>query len=1171
MKRFFAAVVCVVGLTVATRADDLQKNFASPPPAARPWVYWFPLNGNLTKEGITADLEAMARVGIGGALYMETDQGAPRGPADFAGPLWRELLLHAGREANRLGLEINMNNDAGWCGSGGPWITPELSMQKVVWTEKVIEGPQKFAGELAKPKAEHDFYRDIAVLAMPAPSKDVKIEKIEGKASFKPQHFPPQPAKFAAVPKEATIAREQIRDVSAHMDKDGNLSWDVPAGKWLVMRFGHTTTGKDNHPAPESGRGLECDKFSKEAVAAHYRGLISKLVADYGPLVGKSLVSTHIDSWEVGSQNWTPRMRKEFHERRGYELLPFLPVYAGYVVDSREVSERFLWDLRQTVSDLIVEVYAGEFRRLANKDGLRLSIEAYDGVPCDEMTYAGQADEPMAEFWKVGFSTEYSCTEMASAAHTYGKKILGAEAFTSNDKERWLEYPGSIKGLGDWAFCEGINRFVFHRYAAQPWIDVAPGMSMGPWGLHYERTQTWWEQSKAWHEYLARCQYLLRQGLFVADVLYLQPEGAPRRFAAPTKMRPGHNFDGCTPEVLLTRASVKDGRIVLPDGMSYRVLVLPQVETMTPKLLRKVKELVGAGAVVFAAAPPQKAPGLANYPQCDEEVAKLAGELWQGGRLHVWKENSEASSERAEANAPAFSANARWIWEKEGDADTAPPSVRYFRRKVNIEAGEVIRSARLVMTADNSFDCSVNGKGVGHGDNFGRGYVMDVGSILKPGENELVVAATNGGDGPNPAGLIGTLTVKLQSGRTMTLVTDHAWEIAEKPNGPWAAAKELGPLGMAPWGTIEVPAEPAAIYPQAAAVEEWLVRNGVPADFDATLPLRYIHRAIGDTDVYFVASPEPYAVTATAEFRVVGKRPEFWWPDTGRTAKALAFTEGKGTTRVPISLEPNGSVFIVFREPATGVDPIVSVQRDGRELLAATTKLAAGGPSEALPLDIAPGEIEEGGKYEIHTASGKAKTIEVNVAAPQEVKGPWQVVFDPRRGGPKDVKFKALDDWSKRSEEGIKYYSGVATYRTSFSWAADKEAKGKEKTRTILDLGRVEVMADVSLNGKPLGTLWKSPYRVDATDAIQPGANELEVKVANLWVNRQIGDERLPEDSERNPNGMLKKWPEWLGKPSPTGRFTFTSWRLWKREDSLVPSGLLGPVRVQEIETLSTQ
>ena len=389
------------------------------------------------------------------------------------------------------------------------------------------------------------------------------------------------------------------------MDRDGRITWDVPAGKWLLLRFGHTTTGVENHPAPGAGLGLECDKLSKEAAEAHFNALMGKLIADAGPLAGqgRTLVSTHIDSWETGSQNWTPRMREEFRTRRGYDLLPLLPVLTGRLVDSREVSERFLWDLRQTVSDMLVENYAGQLRRLAHRHGLRLSIEAYGDVPCDEMTYAGQADEPMAEFWSwEKFSAAYSCTEMSSAAHTYGKRILGAEAFTANNHEMWQLHPAAIKDLGDWAFCEGINRFVFHRYALQPWPERRPGMSMGPWGLHYERTETWWDQLRPWHEYLARCQYLLRQGLFVADICYLQPEGAPRRFSPPadasdlpagtsppagvaaaTYYRPGYNFDGCTPEVVLTRMTVKDGRLVLPDGMSYRVLVLPVVESMTPR------------------------------------------------------------------------------------------------------------------------------------------------------------------------------------------------------------------------------------------------------------------------------------------------------------------------------------------------------------------------------------------------------------------------------------------------------------------------------------------------------------------------------------------------------------------------------------------------------------
>jgi hypothetical protein len=269
---------------------------------------------------------------------------------------------------------------------------------------------------------------------------------------------------------------------------DGAVAWDVPAGSWTLVRFGHTSTGVENAPAPASGRGLECDKLSPEGAEANFAGMMGPLIAEAGPLAGRALVATHVDSWENGSQNWTARMREEFRARRGYDLTPFLPAFTGRVVGSLEVSERFLWDLRRTISELVVENYGGRLRELAHAGGLRFTIEAY-GCPCDSLAFATQADEPMGEFWLGGGALE-TCRAMASAAHVAGRPIVGAEAFTADDRERWREHPGSIKALGDRAFCEGINRFVFHRYALQPWADRRPGMTMGPWGQHYERTQT---------------------------------------------------------------------------------------------------------------------------------------------------------------------------------------------------------------------------------------------------------------------------------------------------------------------------------------------------------------------------------------------------------------------------------------------------------------------------------------------------------------------------------------------------------------------------------------------------------------------------------------------------------------------------------------------------------
>ena len=368
-----------------------------------------------------------------------------------------------------------MNNDAGWCGSGGPWITPALAMQKVVWTETAVEGPQTFEGGLPRPQRWRITTVTSVSLALPTPARPARIEGYAGKAVFTPLSVClAAPATWPVVAADQTIARDRIVDLSMKLGPDGQIVWQVPAGKWTIVRFGHTPTGRNNRPAPEAGRGLECDKLSKQGAEAAFAGLMGKLIEDVGPLAAKTLVSTHIDSWEVGVQNWTAQFRPEFRRRRGYDLLPLLPVMTGRVVDSVEVSERFLWDLRQTISELLLENYAGHFRDLAHRHGLRLSVEAYQTCPCDELAYAGRADEPMGEFWSwPRYSAAFSCIQMASAAHVYGKRIVGAEAFTAIDHERWLSHPGNLKELGDWAFCKGINRLVFHRYALQPWQDRA--------------------------------------------------------------------------------------------------------------------------------------------------------------------------------------------------------------------------------------------------------------------------------------------------------------------------------------------------------------------------------------------------------------------------------------------------------------------------------------------------------------------------------------------------------------------------------------------------------------------------------------------------------------------------------------------------------------------------
>jgi len=1088
MYHRIASVVCTAAMAFllagpscicqgSEAASELERGFVQPPDSVRPWVYWFWLNGNITREGITADLEAMKRVGIGGVLIMEVDQGAPAGPVGFMSPPWRELFKHVVAEAQRLGLEVNMNDDAGWNGSGGPWIKPEQSMQKVVWTETNLEGPTRFEGVFPQPQAVAGYYRDITVLAFPT-SGAFRIDNLQGKAAYERQGI--GAAAETKLAPEMVIDRARIIDLSTSMDKDGRLAWDAPAGKWTVLRIGHTSTGVTNAPSPASGRGLECDKLSKEGIEAQFAGMMGPLIADVGGAAGKTLVATHIDSWENGSQNWTVQMREEFRKRRGYDLLPFLPTLSGRVMESLEASERFLWDLRQTVSDLVVENYAGHMAELARERGLRLSIEAYGG-PCDDMTYAGRADEPMCEFWIGGGAFE-TCKGMASAAHTYGKRILGAEAFTADDRERWLQHPGSIKALGDRAFCEGVNRFVFHRYAMQPWLNYKPGMTMGPWGLHYERTTTWWEQSRPWHEYLSRCQYLLRQGLFVADICYLQPEGSPQGLIG--HRRSGYDYDNCTAEVVLTRMSVRDGHIVLPDGMSYRLLVLPDTTTMTPLLLRKIKELVEAGATVVGSRP-QKSPSLSDYPKCDEQVRQLADELWGDCDGKAVKEHTFGKGRIVAGLTPEETLTKMGVQPD----FAAGPSVRWIHRRVD---------------------------------------GMEIYFVAGTGQQSTEMVCVFRADGKRP----------------------EFWQ------------PETGRI------------ERVAVYEQAGGVTR------IPIRFEPGGSVFVVFRESGD-------SVDPI-VHVTRDGRLILPAPEQKANVVIEKAIYGVLNDPKRTRDVRARLQAivdAGELTFQVAQMAQGDDPafgivktlIVEYMADGKSFKVSgqdpediTLITSAGSERVAEIHSGANGrlwlEAWQPGRYELKAASGRTLRGEaLTLPQPQEITGPWQVRFPPDAGAPERVTLEKLISWSEHSAPGVKYFSGTATYTRTIN--VPPEMLG-ENRHLYLDLGKVRVMAQVKVNGRDLGVSWKPPYRVEIADAVKAGENTLEVRVVNLWINRMIGDEQMPEDSSRNANGTLKEWPQWLqeGKPSPTGRHTFTTWRLWKAGDPLQESGLIGPVMLRVVD-----
>jgi hypothetical protein len=673
----FVVAILVCACSISNRVykknmselDPLTKGFISPPDSARPGVYWYFMDGNMSKEGMTRDLESMKKAGIGNLIFLEVNVGIPRGSIDFLSEKWQELFKYSVSECERLGIRMTLGIGPGWTGSGGPWVSPGQSMQHLVSSTIQVSGSEKIKITLPAPipkepyfgeggftqdlkKQWNDFYEDIAVLAFPTPSSNQKIEDIDEKALFyrapyssKPgvKPFLPSIIHYPVLPTGVIISKNQILDLSDKLLPDGSLNWSVPPGNWTIMRFGRRNNGAVTRPAPLSGLGFESDKFDTVALNAHLDEYVGKLLrkikkTDIKSLGGLKML--HMDSWEMGSQNWTSKLREEFIKRRGYDPLPFYPVYAGNIVESLEVSERFLWDLRLTSQELVLEYHAGQVKKYSHRNGLRLSIEPYDMNPTADLELGAIADLPMCEFWSkgFGFNSSFSCIEATSIAHISGQPVIQAEAFTADGTEAWKQYPGSMKNQGDWALALGINRFFYHTFEHKPLDEnLSPGMTMGPYGVHWDRKQTWWPMVTDYHRYISRCQFVLQQGKPVADILYLTPEGAPQVFLPPSSAmagdevlpdRKGYNFDGCSPGQLYN-ATVKDNQIVFPGGASYHLLILPSMETMTPALLEKIRSLVWDGAIVIGT-PPLKSPGLSGFPECDKKVQFIAGKLWGG-------------------------------------------------------------------------------------------------------------------------------------------------------------------------------------------------------------------------------------------------------------------------------------------------------------------------------------------------------------------------------------------------------------------------------------------------------------------------------------------------------------------------------------------------------------
>jgi hypothetical protein len=664
MQKSTIALLFASMLLIPSRANAaaLEDEFRSPPHPAKPWVYWINMDGHFTKEGITADLESMKAVGIGGMIHMDVDVGVPRGTVPFMSETWQANFKHAVLECERLGLEFTTITGPGWAGTGGPWVKADGSMQHLLPVSVNAKGPATFNEVLPIPQPRvsgfHNnqtpemrealaaFYEDVAVYAFP--KSDPVVENIDEKALFVRNpytsmagvrtHFPAL-SSFPETDKSQVIDPGTIIDLTGRLQPDGRLQWEVPPGEWTILRMGRRSTGANTRPAPAAGLGFESNKFDKQALKSHFEAYFDPLLKSIGPRPLERTTGFNgldCDSWEMGAQNWTPGFREEFKKLRSYDPWPYFPAYSGRVVGSRERTERFLWDVRMTCQELLLENHIAHMKTLCHARGLKLAIEPYDMTPVNDLDLGSYADIPMGEFWYNHFNSAWSCLEAASIGHIMGKSIVAAEAFTAVRTD-WTEEPWTLKNQGDWALAAGINRYVIVSFSHQPWLDRSPGMTLSMHGLHWERTQTFWPLLGHYHQYLARCSHLMQQGVTVSDILYLTPEGAPHVFRAPDSAlndaagqmpdKKGYGFDGCSPKIFMDRAVVKDGLITFAEGSSYRLMVLPQVQTMTPALLAKIRDLVNAGATVVGS-PPVKSPSLSGYPSCDGEVQTLAKDLW---------------------------------------------------------------------------------------------------------------------------------------------------------------------------------------------------------------------------------------------------------------------------------------------------------------------------------------------------------------------------------------------------------------------------------------------------------------------------------------------------------------------------------------------------------------
>ncbi|MDR0844495.1 MAG: glycoside hydrolase family 2 [Tannerella sp.] len=654
------------------QSADLEADFLSPPDYVKPRVYWWWLEGNISMEGILSDLSEMKKVGIKGAVvfdagsssynngapisYHNSVMNTPPGPG-FMSDTWRDLFTYACQVADSLDLELSMNITSGW-NDGGPWVTPEYAAKKMVWSELPVKGPQVCTEKLPLPahllKTDDGgtFYRPVAVLALKLTKQSSAVKPLENFA-LKAVHSIGIPRTTNGLGYDWNIFMKEepspegdchafLRDVINLTDKvnaEGILHWDAPEGVYLIMSFGYTGTGiRVSTHSPGCG-GLAIDYMSEASTDLQFEHTAAIIFDDLKKAGVHSLKYLHDDSWELGAANWTAEMEKLFRKANGYDILPYLPVIAGRIIESRDVSNRFLYDFRRTIADVIWENHYVRFKNLAHANGIGVHPEGGGPhpAPIDALKNVGVNDIPMGEFWiranthRVLPEARLFIKQPASVAHTYGKRFVQAEGPTSIGPH-WEEDFAYMKPTLDRVYCEGLNRLVIHTFTHSPREAGIPGNEYFA-GTHFNPNVTWWNQAPAFLTWNSRISLMLSQGLFVGDVCYYYGDNVPNQ--APLKhvnddLGEGYDYDVCNSEVILDRMTARDGKIYLPDGMHYDALVLPERIGITSEVMDKLEQLVKNGAIIVGPKPVTSV-GLRGDGKAIAKIKKQADALWGSG------------------------------------------------------------------------------------------------------------------------------------------------------------------------------------------------------------------------------------------------------------------------------------------------------------------------------------------------------------------------------------------------------------------------------------------------------------------------------------------------------------------------------------------------------------